>query len=126
MQSLTEFVVARGKVGNVVPEGMAYFGIPAENLRFHHMTAVSESGRKKSVQVRRRRDTGHVDIFFVDLRPDGKAGYFYLTSTHGQLIKAAYLDPVPQPVDDAIERFEQEKEFWRLWQREKIKAASTR
>ena len=84
------------------------------------MTAVSEGGRSRSIQLHRQRGTGLYDIFFVDVQ-NASTAYFYLTSLRGELINAAYLTPEPHPVDDAHERFHHELEFWKHWQREKLK-----
>jgi hypothetical protein len=43
-------------------------------------------------------------------------------TSRGELIKAAYLDPQPQPVNDAGERFKKELDFWKHWQSEKLKS----
>jgi hypothetical protein len=120
VESLVEFVVQNGRMGQVTPEGLAYFQVPTGDLRFKHVTAVSESGRSKSIQVRRRLDTGHFDIFLVDVL-NASTAYFYLTSLRGELIKAAYLDPQPHPVDDANARFAKEIDFWKHWQSERLK-----
>jgi hypothetical protein len=120
MESLVEFVVKHGRMGTVTPEGLAYFEIPADDVRFKHVTAVSESGRSRSIQVRRRTHTGQFDVFLVDVR-DRSSAYFYLTSLRGELINAAYLDPEPHSVDDAQERFQHELDFWKHWRSERIK-----
>jgi hypothetical protein len=121
MVSLAEFVLERGKIGLVPPEALKYFGVPSDQWAFRELKAKSESGRLRAVQVRRHGDSGATDIFFLDFLPNDTRGYFYLTSTHGRLVKAAFFDTKPEAIPDAAERFATEKDFWQHWQREKKK-----
>jgi hypothetical protein len=120
IESLVEFVVKHGRMGMVTPEGLAYFQLPTGDVRVKHVTIPSDNGGSKSIQLHRNRDTGLYDIFFVHVL-NASTAYFYLTSLRGELIKAAYLDPQPHPVNDAQARFESELEFWKQWRREKLK-----
>jgi hypothetical protein len=112
MESLAKFVLDRGR-DTVVPD----------NAPTYFVKAVSNSGRTRAIQVRRR-STGDVEIFLLDLLPNSTAGYFYLADIGDGLVKAGYLDDELKSVDDAQERFQQELGFWKKWQREKLKSAA--
>jgi hypothetical protein len=112
LRDIAEYVLAKGKSGRVVKEGLEYFGLPADDVRFRQVLMVSESGRMKSFQVRRRRD--HLDIFLVDVSAGETAAYFFLASPEGELLQAAHLNPAPGPVRDADKRFHHELKFWSL------------
>jgi hypothetical protein len=120
MESLAQFVLNTVKTTLVPVEPLKHFGVPTDDLNFYQLRATSETGRMKAIQVRQRKDSGVIDIFLLDLRPT-YAGRFYLTGTHGHLMKAAFFDTQAEPIDGAQERFEHELEFWLMWQREKLK-----
>lgn len=126
MASLAAYVLEHGEPAWVPASCLEFFGVPPNEIGFRQLKAVSQSGRTKAVQVRKRPDAAHVDVFFLDLRPNDTRGDFYLTSTHGRLTKAAYFDAKPEPIADADRRFNEQKEFWFLWQREKTKWTAER
>jgi hypothetical protein len=121
MESLIAFTLEHGKPTWVPPSALEYFGLPGEPSRFLEIKAVSETGRRRAIQVRPRENSSAVDVFFVELLPNESKGYFYLASMRGTLIKAAYIDEAPEAVPKAQERFAEEIKFWRHWQREKLK-----
>jgi hypothetical protein len=120
MESLVEFVLKTGDE-TVVPENvLAYFRLPAEDFRFQQITADSDNGRSRAIQVRRRRD-GTVDVLLSDLLANSTIGNIYLSSDHGQLTQSAYFEHEPNEVEDAHEKFHRELSFWKHWQRAKLK-----
>jgi hypothetical protein len=120
MESLAQFVLDTGRDTVVPDNALTYFGIPTDEFTFRQLKAVLNSGHTRAIQVRRR-STGDVEIFLLDLLPNSSAGYFYLADISGRLVKAAYLDDEAKGVDDAQERFQHELGFWKKWQREKLK-----
>jgi hypothetical protein len=120
MESLVEFVLKNGDETVVPANVLSYFHLPAEDFRFQEITAESDSGRTRAIQVRRRRD-GIVDVFLLDRLANSTIGNFYLSGDHGQLTQAAYFEHVPQEVEDAQEKFHRELSFWKHWQRAQLK-----
>jgi hypothetical protein len=114
IESLAQFVLDNGHSTYVSAKSLRYFGIPADHASFLQLEDTSVSGRIRAIQVRRRKDSGILDILLADLRPTS-AGRFYLTGTHRRLMKAGFLDRYPEPVDGAQQRFEDELDFWMLW-----------
>ena len=99
MESLAQFVLDTGR-NTVVPDSaLTYFGLPTDEFTFRQLKAVSKSGRTRAIQVRRR-SSGDVEIFFLELLPNSSAGYFYFADTSGRLVKAAYLDDELKSVQD--------------------------
>lgn len=124
MRSLAEFVMETGKPAWIPARCLQYFGVPPGELGYRELKAVSQSGRTKAVQVRKRPESGIIDVFFLDLLPNDTRGNFFLTSTHGRLTKAAFFDIEPSQLKHADEEFDEQKRFWFLWQREKMKWAA--
>jgi hypothetical protein len=120
MESLAEFVLARGTPAPMPHQPLQYFGLPAEDPDFYELRAVSQDGRTRGIFVRKRAYADRLDIFLVHLLPNDLRGYFYLTSTHGRLTKAAYFDDKPVAFDGATEQFEREVEFWKQWHQQKL------
>ena len=122
MESLAQFVLDTGRDTVVPDNALTYFGLPTDEFTFRQLKAVTRNGRIRAIHVRRRTD-GKVEIFLLDLLPNSSAGYFYLANSRGRLVKAAYLDDEPKSVEGSQERFQHELEFWKKWQREKLKDA---
>ena len=102
MESLVEFVLKNGDETVVPANVLAYFHLPTDDFRFQEITAESDSGRSRAIQVRRRRD-GLVDVFLLDRLANSRSGNFYLSGDHGQLTQAAYFDDVPEDIEEAQE-----------------------
>jgi hypothetical protein len=103
------------------PVAAKFFGIRGENIVFTVRRAILGSGRMRSIGVRKRPESGHVDILLVDQPPGEDAAYFYLTSPAGELVTSTFLDSEPRIIEDAAERFGHERDFWLNWRSEKIK-----
>jgi hypothetical protein len=120
MESLVEFVLKTGDETVVPANVLSYFHLPAEDLRFREITAESDNGRSRAIQVRRRRDST-VDVLLSDRLANSTVGNFYLSNAHGQLTKAAYFEHEPQDIEGAQEKFQRELSFWKHWQRAQLK-----
>ena len=121
LEELAAFVESRGKPRAMLPDIAKFFDMPDGGGQFMGRSAIADSGRKRLIEVRRRTDSGIVDILLVDEHSDGRSAYFYQTSDAGKLIKSTYYETEPRPVDDANQRFENEKGFWITWLREHLK-----
>jgi hypothetical protein len=124
MESLAQFVLDNGRSTYVPVEPLHYFGIPSDDPSVRQITATSETGRGTAIQVRRRKDSGILDVVLLDLRTI--AGRYYLTGTHGRLVEAALFDKYPEPIDGAQQRFERELDFWKLWIKDNRKKPARR
>jgi hypothetical protein len=116
---LCEFVESHGTPELLYPALANYFGLPQDDGQLI-ACSVSESGRKREIEVRRRTHSAIVDILFMDEQPGGYAAYFYQANENGELIKSVYLETEPRTIDDANKRFEREKSFWLTWLHEKL------
>jgi hypothetical protein len=84
------------------------------------MTARSQSGQIRQVQIRQRPGTHQVDIIFANIAAGETEAYYYLTSQHGKLLKSIYIKTEPQPVENGEEQFLKERDFWQTWLRAKM------
>ena len=121
LEPLAAFVESHGTPVRMHPISAKFFGIPGESVVFTQCSAISDSGRTRSIGIRRRPELGHVDILLIDRPSGGDASYFYLTSPAGELVTSTYLDTEPRIIEDAVQRFEHERDFWLNWKSEKMK-----
>jgi hypothetical protein len=116
---LCEFVESHGTPELLYPALANYFGLPQDDGQLI-ACSVSENGRKREIEVRRRMHSATVDILFMDEQPGGYAAYFYQANEYGELVKSVYLETEPRKIDDANKRFEKEKAFWLTWLYEQL------
>lgn len=121
LKPMADYVIAHGRQQQIIPPLAQQLGIPLANLTCNFLSAKSQSGRVRVLEVRQRPGTRYVDIIFSDVAPGETEAYYYLTSQFGKLINSIHMTTKPQPVENAEERFQKEWDFWQTWQREAIK-----
>ena len=113
LKELAKHVLAQGVETPLPAEVATLFAIPngGQPVIFHRVKAGSHDDRVHTIAARVRPETGRIDILIGDALPTG-AGYHYLTTTDGRLVKAVYADTEMRNVPDAAERFATELKNW--------------